>query len=460
MAKSSLLRKLCFVLVVFGLVWAVMLLYWRDIYRVPNATDIAIYLVALPLGVILVFVGLRVGIERLKRGPATPSADVATSAVPAAANDPAQAFTLQVLASGLRLPAGNSVAELIAAVHGKKRPGLHPTLRDGRGMPVFAAEVAGIKPEAFDDIDLPEDYAEELDEAQRRALLLAADAADDVISVAVGLPKQASGALPVHLLLPERWQETSRTAAASWITAALRARNPAVEGFSVHVQVVADAAQALQCLDELNLVINRQTTTQRQIVLVCDCLLSERIAQSWGAAGRLLSSTQDNGCVLGEGACALLVQRPSRDQDDTSPHLRRLGLAQRETSADRPGRTQAEVVADAIKHAQAQLAEASLPVIGGVVSDADHRASRASEIATALESTLPELDADRQSLSLGLVNGDSGAVIALSAVALAAESAQSEQHPYLVLSVREAHARGSLLVVPSLPPVTIDGSST
>lgn len=221
MTKNPLLRTLFVALLAFALVWTVMIVYWRSTNRMPNSTDVALYFVGLPLLLVVGFIGLSAGVKRVRNPPAKESAAADSVETPVEPADPAWLFTLDIIDSSVRLPAGASAAELLAAAEQDQRPELHPQLLDSNGMRLFAAPVQGLEPDDFEDAgDDPESPAVNWDDEHKRALLLAAEVLGEVHERLSVEPEKAEPSLinagpgaevpplpQIHLLLPSRWSE-------------------------------------------------------------------------------------------------------------------------------------------------------------------------------------------------------------------------------------------------------------
>ncbi|MDI6020923.1 hypothetical protein QLQ97_27240, partial [Burkholderia pseudomallei] len=102
-----------------------------------------------------------------------------------------------------------------------------------------------------------------------------------------------------------------------------------------------------------------------------------------------------------------------------------------------------------------QTAAAEIAPAGcGLVSDADQRGGSRTEIAAVAERNWPD-DARERCRHLGVANGESGAALALGAIAVAGWRASEEQMPMLAASIADPVARGVMLVAPApIAPVT------
>ncbi|KRE92420.1 hypothetical protein ASG87_00415 [Frateuria sp. Soil773] len=459
MAKRPKLRTLLWIALVFGLVWAGMIVYWRSTYRIPNAADVAVWFVGLPLALVVGFVGLRSGIDWLKRPRPSPSA--AGDAVPATAEaaDPTLSFTLSLLDSRLRLPAGETPEEVADAALANRRPGLHPSLRDARGLPVYAASVDAVAPDAFEDTST-EPFDGWQDE-HKRSLLLAAEIAAELLerhaAPADDETPEPTAPIAIQLLLPERWSEAVRTAAVAWFGHRLVSEGWRAPAISLHAVAVADGVQALARIDELNLLLNRNGADSRHLLLACDSQVGETAVAALASARRLMGNEQPEGLIPGEGACGLLLARGPASPALPAARLHRLLAGLREHSADAAGRPRIDTVVHLLEQAQQQAGPDATPAC--VVSDADHRASRVTEITEAIAAAHPDLDPTGQGLHLGMAGGDSGAVAILAALAVAAQRSLAGQQPSLVVSVREPHARAVVLVGPPHDDDAVQGKA-
>jgi hypothetical protein len=469
MERRSLLRPLALAVLVFGAVWCAMILRWRMVNRVPNDVDVVLYLVALPLVLLLGFALLRRGIDaarRRKRKAAAPEAG-ADDAAAAAPEDPSLAWHVPILAADALLAGGDSPAALAETARAGQRAGLHPTLRDGRGLPVFAVAVEGLDPEVLDET-LP-DAAQAWNDARKRALALAQTLATrlleehfEILAAASAPADPPRGRTPAPVLrlewlLPAHWSDTERRIAQAWLAARLAAQGWTTPQLEVEARAAANGAAALKRLDDLNRAFHGDAPPLPHLLLASDSHIDEATVSEWDAAHRLHGARRPEGQVPGEGAGAVLLAAVAPANVPELARLHRLFAAQRAQPVDKPGRLQADTLHELAGQALAQAKlEADAPA--HLVSDTDMRASRSAEALHLVGQAWPERDPADALLPLGMANGECGAALALAAVAVAARLAADTQQPGLVLSHHDASLRAVAVVAP--PPADAPAGST
>jgi len=469
MERRSLLRPLALAVLVFGAVWCAMILRWRMVNRVPNDVDVVLYLVALPLALLLGFALLRRGIDaakRRKRKAAAPEAgaDDATAAAP---EDPSLAWHVPILAADALLAGGDSPAALAETARAGRRASLHPTLRDGRGLPVFAVAVEDLDPEALDET-LPE-AAQAWTDARKRTLALAQTLATrlleehfEILAAANAPADPPRGRTPppvlrLEWLLPAHWSDAERRIAQEWLASRLAAQDWTAPQLQVEARAATNGAAALKRLDDLNRAFHGDAPPLPHLLLSSDSHIDEASVAEWDAAHRLHGARQPEGQVPGEGAGAVLLAAVAPANVPELARLHRLFAAQRAQPVDKPGRLQADTLHELVGQALAQAKlEADAPA--HLVSDTDMRASRSAEALHLVGQALPERDPADTLLPLGMANGECGAALALAAVAVAARLAADTQQPGLVLSHHDASLRAVAVVAP--PPADAPASST
>lgn len=489
MKTGTIIRGLLGGLLAFGAVWLAVVLYWRASGATPTVGDLAVCLLGLPLLLIGGFGLARRLRQRAKTRHLAPPAEEAGDAMAAAADDALREDdrVLYLLASAVWMRAGDSGQVLAQALAQPDRPGLHSTLRDRHGLPVFAAGVDGVDPAAtqaalrrvlpdprvFDHLFSPE---------QQRAIALLDPVAEDLLYAALppdheeppsapgdrGLhphamhhsrsaravaPVPVASPLRVWLLLPADWPGSVRTACVAWLRD--KAGVTGFDGAQVDIKAipVSAGAEVWQLLDRLAPTRDGDRGHDVHLLLSSHSLVTAEGIERLDARHELLVSGHPEGLIPGEGAAGLLVsgQRPAIDTGGVPPlRLHRLLQA----PAGR-GRAASRQLAALLQRALAVVGSAVAPM-ALVFSDADHRPSRSIEIAGAIAATLPELEPIGDARHLGLACGETGAVAPLALLAAAAAQVAADGAPALAVGVADRDARFALAISPAPPPMTAE----
>ncbi len=456
------------ILLTFLVVWAVVIVQWQQTHRLPDTSDIVLYLIALPIGLLLVFLMLKLGIDRLRRPPA---ADAAPPADPqAAAAEQAQAaqarertLSARILIQAVNLPVG---ADAAAAIEALRDPGTQPELdkqiKNADGFPVAAARIADLAPD-------DEALREELDALSpgldwQPTSVRAIAALEPVLmqafdAINAALPEPPSDpaprarrpeplALRITTFVNERMPEHERQLLVRWITQ--RCVNT-IDERRARAQVsalpVRNGTDALLTLDRWILNAHKREEPELLLALATDSSIDQDAVDRLAATGALFGADNANGRVPGEAAAALAIARAELPLlwPDADVRLHRIGLGKRDKSADASGRIAADLhttlVRQCLEIAQVQAADIKL-----VYTDADHRASRGVELGALMNELLPELDPIQDRCALGVGCGDTGAAAGLATLALAAGALVENEAPALVLSSFDAFERAATLV--------------
>lgn len=473
MKTATVLRRTLAALVVFAMVWCAVVLHWRRSGATPGAGDVGLYLFALPLGLIGVYWLLRWGLDqRTAAQIATPHS--AAAAGSDSGEQPQVDHVLHLLASAMLLPAGASADEVAQSLVEPKRPSLHSQLKNDAGMPVFAAPVDGLDPDAVADAVravLPEgeDFERLFPDERQRALALLDPVAEELLYLALPLVDEAfdpyaalqpravdRGVLRIRLLLPQAWPPPTRQAAADWLLAKAAAIGFRADDLSVESMPVTAAAEVWRLLDQLAQAQARAAPHEgaydRHLLLAAHSLIGEHSVEQLGQRRQLLASGHPEGLIPGEGAAGVLLAGPALamampiDPDATAP-LRLHRVVHGASHADAHSRAAVRQAGELLQRALTLTAQAADTILT-VVSDADHRPSRAIEIAGAVSAVLPELDPVQHCRHLGLACGDLGAVAPLALLALAAAQAAQDAAPVLAMSLADATARAAFVISP------------
>ncbi|QFZ82778.1 hypothetical protein GFK26_08390 [Variovorax paradoxus] len=481
---ARLIKPVLLACAVFLTVWVLVIVYWQYTARMPSTSDIALYLVVLPLALMLFYVVLR-RIFTAAPAAALPVAGATVAAGGAASSNAAtpdasqERLQMAVLAFALRTPRGSDADTVATAIEQAQTPELVPELRDGEGFPVIAGRVEGIDEnelrehlreslqpagEAFDVDALPDDRLRALhlmSDVLQELLIAATEAianAGDALSVrAPGRFVSSGGVIPgpaaapqlnVSLLLPGAWTESERVIATQWVQQRVR-EGDASQRWHVDCFKSEDGVSGMALLDRISLSLHREQRPALWIALAADSSVSEASIARWEAEGLLYTATRRKGRVPGEAAAGLLLVRA----DDVllapagAVRLSRSASGQREASAD-TARTPDASLLD--RFAQHLLTISSLDTaqVDWVVSDADHRTSRVTEVARLVQERLPHVPFENN-LSVCATLGHLGAAADMSAVVLACHLAARDARHVLAISVQDAHARTALLAGPA-----------
>ncbi|ADU39698.1 hypothetical protein [Variovorax paradoxus] len=475
---------------VFITVWVIVVVYWNYTARMPSTSDIALYLVVLPLALVVFYLVLR----RIFASPPPavalpPTARGASAATGAAASTGATADAQQqerlqmaVLAFALHTPRGNDADAVATAVGQAQAPELVPELRDGEGFPMLAGCVAGLDanelrehlretlrpaPEAFDAdaltddrlraIHLMSDVLQELLASATDAILNAGDALSvrapgRFVSSGEVIPGPAAAPyLCISLLLPGAWSESERAIATQWVQQLAREADPS-QHWTVDCFKSEAGVSAMALLDRINLALHREQRPALWIALAADSAISNECIARWEAEGLLHSAARRNGRVPGEAAAGLLLARAG-DGLFAQPHglvLSRSASGQRDESADTARMPDASLL-DLFAQRLLSASAVQPDTVDWVVSDADHRTSRVTEVAKLVQERLPHVPFENN-LSVCASLGHLGAAADMTAVALACHLAVRDSRHVLALSVQDARARTAMLAGPASPP--------
>ncbi|AWV00636.1 hypothetical protein DM992_14785 [Burkholderia sp. JP2-270] len=448
------LRKTAFVAAIFVAVWAAVLIWWKMTRHAPTARELLLCGLVLPAALAICVAWMRRSLgQRPSIAAAAPATSLAPRDVPAAENSASLTWSALLLDSSLRLPMGATTAEIDAAAREERPVALHPELQRPDGTGVFASTVESVSLDRFDESLLVPGAQGTLEDEHWRGLLLAADALDELRERHAVLSGAGPDTPPLrlHLLIPERWQPVAATLAA-WLDAHT-AREAVAPGIvRAQLRTVADPVQAWAVVDELIQALHLQPSADLHVVLAFDSTASQDAVDALDRADRLYGRDRPNGLTPGEGACALLLAHPDASPATPVPSIHRLVSARRPASADH-GKAESATLGQLLAAAGTRLSTLH-PALSapGLVTDADQRSSRRTEVVTVIEQTWGD-DAAERSRHLGLANGASGAALALTVLAAAADRATEERQAMFAASVSDPLARGVMLVTPA---ITVD----
>ncbi len=507
-------KILALLLVITALVWLTTMWRWQSAQVDPSATDLALNLGVLPLALTASLVMTLWAVKRLRSYAAAPPVAVSAAAAtarPAAAVNTAtneRSSHVKVLASDAQVRSGSKWSDAQSNIaSGECKPDLDAQIKDDEGIAVFTAPMpdlstdvladalaeavgtlAKARPDAWAGYEAPVEVLRALTllETTAGSMQAALEAQWPALSAPPPSPrdKPAAPTLPpsvaIRVAIPARWSAQSQQAAGAWleqlfdpfIEAGLQAAGqsramahsirPAVQ---LHVHPVASAEAFWLLMDQQLLQWQRDKEPGLLWALAADSLVSENDTTAMASTKELFSGQNQRGRVPGEAAAGLLLSSPAwpegPEAEPAQARLYRANLMRRDKSADASGRvspqTLLQTATDALKASGWQPAQ-----VEHMTTDADHRASRTSEVYETLQELLPHLDTSEQALRLGVGCGDLGVARLLTCVALTASQVQESQKPALVLGAFPAFERFAVVVTPPVaaPEATAAASAT
>ena len=461
--SRSLIVAAAFAACWLGAVW-----YWRETRRMPGTDDLLIYLLLLPLLLLLLvwgaskLVAAAGAASAAATAAAGAAADTATQAAPAAP----PAATLTVLAGALRMPHGDSAAQLADALLSRKANlALDPELLNDSGYPILSGRVDNVdiaaQQDAMDEWLRAHHPGADFSDEQWRALALGSEVATDLAAelgghpalpayvdpASAGKPLPPLPALHVIALLPAEWADAQRAAAADWLRHLVaRYGWPAAR---LAAPLLAVHAQApLPLIGQLASQARQEEQPLLCLVLACGSRIGEASVQDWADHGILFDSDHPQGRIPGEGAAGLLLADAAQGvlfEDDRAPLMYPASGALRAASADAKSRGDinllAELAAQAIATAGVDAASIAM-----LAADSDQRVTRMTELLAMASATLPELDPGEQLLTVGAACGDAGAVSTLAALVLAQQQVRDGKGPALCVTNLDPFHRGAVVL--------------
>ena len=439
---ARVLKKGLLILALFAVVWLAVIIWWQESRTLPTGVDIGLYLFALPLAM-LAALWLGVRAVRAARAPKPEPA----AAPQAAAEAPARAVELHVIAVAARASAGDDAASILQALAEQKRPELDPELKTQQGFPVFAARVPGLDDMALyataQERGAPPDA---LAIATLRVTALLTDIASTLTRQAhrhvteLDVPARDEDwpLLRFELLLPADWPEAARQRVRTEVLAAARVWPDARVSATEHLARDAIAADLL--LRELASIPD--TPPQWRVVLAGDGYVdAERVAQ-WDAETTLLTHANPHGRVPGEAAAGLLLGPADAD---AQVRVALSPVMHRQKPADARG-AQAEAAFSDLARDLLERADVPADSVIQIVSDADHRGSRPLEPLGVASQLFTHMDAAKDCQSVGATCGHTGAAASLLTLAVAADACVQFDQAVLTLTLQDPALRCAALV--------------
>lgn len=453
----------------FAVVWLLVLAYWQSTARMPSTGDVVLWLLALPVALLAGVWGVRKLQTTLAEPVAAPawvrsSAGAGVTAPRPAPVDEAQ-FRVSVLASAIRTPGGASAAELLEVLVAGAFVQPDAKLLNDSGFPVFASRIPELD---TDDLReqleaLPLATSDGIDvtalaDDRLRAMLAMGEALIELLPQAVDAigivnPPTEPPTLRISLWLSGLWSEPERLLAAQWVQHLCAAESPqhawTVDHYRSEVGV-----SGWTLLDRAALSLNRESRPTRWILLAGESAISEQCVAQWEAQGLLYSPARRHGRMPGEAAAGLLLAgaNDARHAGADAVHVTRPAWGQLDAPADGARASNAALLG-ALAEGLLTRAGVAATEVQWLVSDADHRVSRVTEVAKLLQERFAHVPFDGNNLMTGAACAHMGVAADFVGLALACHLAETHRQPVLVTSLADPLMRAAAIVTMPPPPV-------
>lgn len=455
--RSIVLKIIGGSLLTLALVWALVLGWWQSNDYEPSKLDLGLYLVALPLALVGGYLLLRGFIDHLKSPtmsvpPQAPSLrDDDPLALAAAKSEAAErSFAIGVIDGFVVTSVGASVDEVLTAVEEGKRPEPSSRLTDESGFPVFLAEVPDL------DVDAMRGLAQLGELSSHDSIMRSFSLLERLLeTLSERLPdilERAGDAIALRAvwIVPAAWKNKDFQVMKAWLQAGLSSLPEKLRPEMSMVPATGEL-EALRVLDEINLRINRDPSSQELTLLLgaVSDVDEQGVAQRAGN-NRLFTSEHQQRQIPGEGGFAMLLASKAliaRLQLSDCVLISRVSMGARDRPVDSGGRVSGKLIN--------QLTTGLLDVTGvehstikTAVLDTDHRANNLTEALEGLGAGFEHLDPIKDCPAVGASVGDLSPIGGLVALACAKAKVLATESPVLCISNQHHLGRAVILALP------------
>ncbi|HQU87174.1 MAG TPA: hypothetical protein PK620_00240 [Denitromonas sp.] len=451
-------------LLAVALIWALVLGWWQGNDHTPSTTELFLYLGALPLAIVGGYGLLRGFIEHLK-APVVALARAPDDTLDPLANEDTQTaamergYTINLIGAFAISSGGEGPSEILAAQVAGARPLPDSSLLDDAGFPVFTARVDALDIDGITEslAQYDTELAQDIGRSEHLRMLALIDS-----TLPAGLAqahealtqRPATSRLSVVWLMPSEADPALFPKLQSWLQAQyLSAFEPSRVALTVRPALTESDVMAQ--IDRLVLDSDRRPNDDLTLVLAAVSTIGPRTVDAWSMRQSLFSAEHQNGQIPGE--CGVCLLFGSTDNTDTSAQLTRVSAAERDKSVDAAGRVSGALIEQLIT-GLLTVHDIAPADIRAVISDADHRQSRTSELLDALGESFSELDPIADCPRIGAACGSSAPFGALLALACAHAKSLSLEQPVICVSQQHPKARAVVLLRPT--PLPAEGMSS
>jgi len=463
------------------IIWMLVIAWWRTTQRVVQTSDLLLYLVALPLGVIGMLL-LCAYVSKLIKKRRTPVNEPSSNLQSEAELTP-PGKTLPIIATWAVTSLASGSGEIVEVLAERRtRPLPDPLLTDEQGFPLFSGRIHELDTSSIE-VALNRHIGEEqtsdykdidsYSAACLRAMALLGSMLDQMLDEwplhpiddpqqglvsqtatlrgSSGLQQQVANpfVLNVKLVVSASLHAHEHAFAYAYLKDRLAPLKQHMHDMHVELVATDDDATSLALANQFSQA-SLESDGQALLLLACDSALCPAVTEDWQASGRLFGSRQPNGLMMGEAAFGILCIRESAlEHAMTAPicHLMRMSRNRRDTPADTPGKPSSTCLAEQIASAL-DAARIAANAIGTVVCDADHRNGRTLECIGAMIEQTPQLDAIQNRLAVNEACGHLGAASMAGVMSAATLQVAAAGHPVLIFNVSHATDRAAAVLIP------------
>lgn len=463
------LKKLLLFAVFLLVVWLAVIFYWKMTHRLPDGTDVFLYFVLLPLGMLLTYGVLKKSIDGVKHlmklggGAVAGAAVTMTNAASAQTHNHdalERLFKLELIATAVCLPEADSssaLLDLLAEPKFEAKPSA--TLKNSAGYPVLCTEVQGVSIEALREelsplAALQSPSHEWWDSCLRSATLIEPVLQNLVKMAQQQLPDptidQTTLGLRIHALLPEAWPDSQREWMARWLKKIVLGAVWPESNLTISVQPCGARLECVSVLDQWNVSLNREQLNDLCLLVAVDSAIDATIVRDWEQRSLLFSPAHPKAIVPGEGAAGVLVKRGEKQPATTegAPRivLHRAATGRRAESVDAGAKPSGHLLQELAQHAL-RAANVEISNLSGIIADTDHRSYRFTEVVRA-GNALGQIKKEDDLVvgSPGQSMGYAGAATTLAALAACREHAANEKKAVLWCLAQDGFERAAVVV--------------
>ncbi len=458
----------------FACVWLATIFSWQADSRLPNALDVAIFFVVIPLALLIIFwlshkIWQFVILRNNVSAPATlnTSNDDKTK-VDDFIDEQERYLTLNLVSAAIRTLHGNSPNELIARINENKTTfELDQELTDSSGFPMLTGRIPNIdiseQLQALQQwadsskIEMPEWTPEQLraiTHGGQVVIELALQATEHaeldsfIFNAIADRDKQFFPVLQVIPLFPTHWSPKMCEFVGGWFEYLIRQQGWPSENIALLSVSNLHSTDTFATIDRLLVDFFRKKQPCIAMAIACDSNIGLATIEHWESLGKLPSSHRNGSIIPGEGAAGLLLADQQQSKlltTEPTAQLHRVALGQHNQSTDGKERISDQVLVELVENV---LLTSHIPAekITFIASDTDHQVGKIIELMQMGTKIFPELDPITNYTKVANACGTMGSVAGLITLALGHHEAVSNDGTSICLSNLDDYQRAAVVV--------------